>query len=157
MELFVFTIVKLTIGLIVLLVSLRLLGKKSLAQATPLDFVLAVIISNLVANLSVTPDYNMLHVVGVLVFWAVLLFLLDVIKWKSREAKELIQGKPLVIIQNGEVVRETLERERMTVDELAAQLRQQSVFRFADVELALIEINGNISVYEKRGGDLDDC
>lgn len=137
---------KLLASLILIIIIFRLLGRKSLKQFTPIDFLISVVMADLVVELSLDPKMTIWHLIGLVILWALLTFILDYMKYKSPTFKEITSGKPLVIIQDGRIIRDTLDRERMTEEELAAKLREQGYFDYRNIRLAVIEINGTVSV-----------
>ncbi len=140
---------KLALGLVLLLVIFRLLGRKTLDQITPIDFITTVIMADLIVEMSVDDKVQVWQVAGVIITWAILTFLLDYLKYKSKKFRKLTAGEPVTLMENGQLNREVLKRERMTEDELREMLRQHGVFYPWEVELAVLEINGKISVKKR--------
>lgn len=140
---------KLAVGLILLIVIIRLLGRKTLDQVTPIDFVTTVIMADMISTIAADDKLHMGHLIGVILTWAALTFAIDYLKFKLPKFKSLTAGDPLLIIKNGVIKRDALKRERITEEELAEMLREKGVFHPQEVEIAVLEISGKISVKKR--------
>ena len=131
---------------LVVLIGLRLTGKREVGQMSPFDLVLLLLIANAVQNAMTGPDTS---IGGGLVAATTLLAinaLVTAIVGRSRKAREFVEGTPTLLIRNGRILRQNLAQERVTEDELHQALREHGVARVEDVSLAVLEIDGNISV-----------
>jgi uncharacterized membrane protein YcaP (DUF421 family) len=131
---------------IVVLIGLRLTGKREVGQMTPFDLVLLLLISNAVQNAMTGPDTS---VTGGLVAAATLLIvnaLMTRLVWKNRRLSRLVAGSPTLLIYHGEIVKKNLDHEHVTGEELNQVLREHGVATIADVYLATLEVDGTISV-----------
>lgn len=138
-----------TASFFTLLILTRLMGKKQLSQLTFFDYVIGITIGSIAA--SFTTDLQVeaaVHFAG-LVTWALWEVVLGVITIHNRRARKLIDGEPTVVVHNGRILEGNLERMNYTIDDLRMQLRQKDVFRIADVEFALLEPDGSLSVLKK--------
>lgn len=129
---------------------LRLAGKRELGALTPLDLIVALTLSNAVQNAIIGNDNSVTGgIVGgtilVLANTAVVRFL-----YRHRRLDRLVEGEPAVLIEGGRLVRENLERELITEDQLLAICHQQGVERFEDVQKAILETSGTISVFARH-------
>lgn len=131
---------------ILLMVGLRLLGKRQIADLEPSELVLTLIIS----DLAVVPmqDYGIPMVNGILPIITLLCLsmLLSFFNLKSIRFRALICGTPAVIIQNGEVNQKNMAKNRLTLDELFEQLRSQGITDLKAVKYAVLETNGQLSI-----------
>lgn len=141
------TIVYAVISFFVVLFSIRLLGRKTLSRMTLFDFILGVSLGALTALFAIGPRYK--EVGTTLVVFVALTFLLDVLHLKSFFLRRLINSEPVEIIKNGVIIDHNLKKMRHTIDELHMLLRQKGFFNIADVEFAILEINGQLSVLPK--------
>lgn len=142
---------KLTLGLIGVLIVLRLMGKKELAQITPLDFVYALILGGIIEESlydATVPVYEMLFSIF---FWALLIFVLEKFALKSRRFKSLAQGDPVILINDGQLNAEVMEKNNMDVDEVRMLLRLKGVFSLSKVKYAILEESGQLSVMQYAG------
>lgn len=142
---------KLTLGLIGVLIVFRLMGKKELAQITPLDFVYALILGGIIEESlydATVPVYEMLFSIF---FWALLIFVLEKFALKSRRFKSLAQGDPVILINDGQLNAEVMEKNNMDVDEVRMLLRLNGVFSLSKVKYAILEESGGLSVMQYAG------
>ena len=133
-----------------LLIALRFLGKKQTSQMTPFDFVLLLIISNAVQN-SMNGGDNSL--VGGLLSAATLLALNYSIGWlvyKNKKIEDVVEGKAEFVIQNGKLNLDLMKRELLTLMDVEAAIRQYSCSSFEEVEWAVFENSGAITVKKKE-------
>lgn len=144
---------KLAVGFVLLLLIFRLLGRKTLDQVTPIDFVSTVIMADMIVEIAADSQLTYWHLIGVIGSWALLTFAVDYLKYKSPKFKQLTAGEPRPIIQNGAINRDLLKRERITEEELAEMLRAKGIFYPWEVEVAVLEINGTISVKKRSESD----
>lgn len=127
----------------------RLSGKRQVGQLTPFDLVLLLIISNAVQNAMVGPDTSLvggLIVAVVLILWNRLLGYLST---RSHRLERLIEGRPEVVVHRGRVYEDVLRRNDISLDELRAALRRNGAFDIGEVEYALLETNGALSVKKR--------
>lgn len=129
-----------------IVLALRLFGKKELSQLSIVDLVLVLLISNSVQNAMVGNDTSLLG--GLLA--ATSLFGMNwVFKnliFKSGRLSGFIQGHPLMLVYHGKAIQHNLDSSKMSHDELEASIREHGVDSIADVNLAVLEVDGNISV-----------
>ncbi len=134
---------------VLLLVGIRLTGKRQIGQVTPFDLVVLLLVSNAVQNAMTGPDTT---IVGGLTAAVVLLAInkvVAIIRLRSSKFQRFVEGVPIVLIQNGEVQHANLKHEEITLDELNATLREHDVDSVDRVELAMLEIDGTISVISR--------
>ena len=131
------------------LVILRLMRKRSLGDMSPLQMVLLVVIGDLVQQGVTQEDYSVTGAVlaiGTFAFWVTLL---DWVTWRSEGARRVVEGTPLVIIENGKPVEATLKLELLPWDEVLESARQNGIDDIEDVHLAVLETSGKISFITK--------
>ena len=130
-----------------LIAVIRLLGKRQVGQMEPSEFV----VTMLMANLASVPleDWS-IPVWGGLVPMAIDFVcerLISALCLKSIRARRLLCGKPVILIENGRLLRENLRRTRVNLDELSGHLREQGVLRMETVQFAILETNGSVTVF----------
>ncbi|MBX7243933.1 MAG: DUF421 domain-containing protein [Candidatus Sumerlaeaceae bacterium] len=136
-----------------LLVGVRLSGKREIGQLMPFDFVLLLVLSNSVQNAMVGQDSS---VAGGLTAAATLLVLTAVLNYLGRHnprIRRLLIGAPTTIIAHGHLMARNVEREHLTQDDLAQVLREHEVSDMSEVELATLEVDGNLSVIRRQQVD----
>ncbi len=129
-----------------IIIAIRVFGKKELAQLSVIDLVFILLISNSVQNAMVGSNVSL---PGGLVAAASLFsvnFLLKGLLYRSKRASELIQGKSLLLIYKGELNQTNLKKSEITLEELEAAVREHGVKDIQHVDLAILEVDGNISV-----------
>ena len=144
---------------IIVLVVMRLMGKREISQLQPFEFVISMII----ANLATVPmeDAGIPLLNGIVPIFGLLLMhlILSVINVKSITLRAIICGKPRIIIHRGKIVEEALRKESMSLNELQERLRAYGITNIGDVEFAILETNGQLSVIlkpEKRSVKTED-
>lgn len=142
---------KLTVGLIGVMIVLRLMGKKELAQITPLDFVYALILGGIIEEALYDATIPVYEMVFSLFFWALLIFVLEKFALKNRKFKSLAQGNPVILINDGQLNSEVMEKNNMDVDEVRMLLRLKDVFSLSKVKYAILEESGGLSVMQYAG------
>jgi uncharacterized membrane protein YcaP (DUF421 family) len=129
-----------------LVVGLRLLGKRELGQMSLYDFVLIVILGNAVQNAMINNDNTLGGgVVAALVLLA-LNWALNRLISRSRTIERALVGEPILIVHDGSVMRDRMERQGITQEQLDAALREHGIVDVKDVHLAVLETDGTISV-----------
>ena len=130
-----------------LILVIRLLGKRQVAQMEPSEFVVTILIANLAA---VPLEDWRLPVWGGLVPMGIVFVcerLISALCLKSIRARRLLCGKPVILIENGRLLEENLRRTRVNLDELSGHLREQGVLAMETVQFAILETNGSLTVF----------
>ena len=132
---------------LLLLAVIRLMGKRQIGQMEPSEFV----VTMLVANLASIPmqDGGIPLFSGVVPILTVLgaELILSVLSMKSLRFRKLLCGKPVILIENGTILQQNLRKTRITLDELTGHLREKDVLDLRSVQYAILETNGNLSVF----------
>lgn len=138
---------------ILIILAMRLMGKKQLGELQPSELVSTILISNLASISIESPELPLLGSVQPVFVIVAAEILVSALCVRSRRTAQLVSGSPRVIVRNGEIDQATLFDLRFTVDDLLEALRGKDVFELSDVALALVETNGSISVLKKFGQD----
>lgn len=142
--------IELLIGFFVLLSSTKLLGKTQISQLTPFDFVSAIVLGELVGNAIYDKNTNVISIVYAVTLWTILIYIILLITQKFRGTREVLEGKPSILIKNGQIDRQELKANKLDLDELQQMLRQEKdIFSLREVEFAIFEPNGKISALKK--------
>lgn len=142
-------VVRSIIGYISLFIFTRALGKQQISQLTFFDYVLGITIGSLAGTL--TTDLSSRawpHWVG-LFTWALLSYLMQLITMKWMYAAKYINGDPNIIIMNGKIMEEALRKMKYRIDDVLQLLRDKDIFDLSEVEFAILEPSGKISVLKK--------
>jgi uncharacterized membrane protein YcaP (DUF421 family) len=133
-----------------MLLAFRFTGKRQVGQLTPFDLVVLLIISNVVQNAVIGSDNSLGGgIIGAITILA-LNYLVVELTFRSKRARRLIEAHPTLLIHNGRILYENLERERITHDDLLSALRRSGVAEAAKVRFAVLEENGGISVVPRE-------
>ncbi|WP_395043799.1 DUF421 domain-containing protein [Flavobacterium sp.] len=129
-----------------MVIALRVFGKKELSQLNTADVILILLISNSVQNAMVGSNSSLEGgLVAALVLF-VINFILKKIMYKFKNVKDFIQDKPVILIHNGKLEFKTLAKLEISSDELNEVIREHGIENTQDVKLAMMEVDGNISV-----------
>lgn len=132
-----------------LLIFARILGKQQISQLTFFDYILGITIGSIAATL--TTDLNTRvwpQWIG-LFTWSGIVFLLHWISLKWRYASKILDGEPTVVIMNGQVMEDAMRKMHYRMSDLSEQLREKGAFNISEVEFAVLETSGKLSVLKK--------
>jgi len=130
--------------LLILLIT-RAVGRRELSSMEPFDLILLVVIGDLVQQGVTQSDYSLTGATTVLVTMAVLVVATAWLSFRFARLRPLLEGEPTLLIADGEILARNLRRERMTVGEIRAEARLQSIGSLKDIRYAVLETNGKIS------------
>lgn len=134
---------------LIVLIVMRLMGKREIGQLQPFELAISIMIADL-ASIPMTeigiPIFNgIIPILGLLVMHLII----SVINIKSLKAREIICGKPSILIYRGKINEKALRKERFTINELEERLRGNNVVNLGDVEYAILETSGQVTVIQK--------
>ena len=146
------SILRALVTYIVLLLILRLAGSRTLAGITTFDFVLILIISEAVQSALIDNDHSMTNAFLLIITLVGMNVLMSVLKQRSGRIERLLDGTPLVLIERGKLHSDRLDRERVDeADVLEAARELQGVSTLDDIEYAVLEKNGHVTIVPKQG------
>jgi uncharacterized membrane protein YcaP (DUF421 family) len=134
-----------------LFVIMRASGRRELSSMEPFDLIVLVVIGDLVQQAVTQQDFS---VTGAFLAVGTIALLTVTVSWLSFRVpflRPLLDGRPIVLIEDGKPIVRNMRRERITVEELAAQARLQQIESIDEVRLAVLETSGAISFIQKRG------
>ncbi|MES2778782.1 MAG: YetF domain-containing protein [Bacteroidota bacterium] len=132
-----------------ILLALRLLGKKELSQLSVADLVLIMLVSNAVQNAMVGSDISLLGGIIAAAVLFVVDFVIKQITYRSIRFKTIIEGTAVLLIYKGQIQKQNLANEKITLSELDTIIREHGISSIEEVELCMLETDGNISVISK--------
>jgi uncharacterized membrane protein YcaP (DUF421 family) len=138
--------VKLIAGLVTLLAVTRLMGKKELAQATPFDFIYAIILGGIVEESIYDEKVSPLHLAYSAALWGVLIYTIEILAKKKNFFRSIFKGKESHIIADGKLNVEAMQKNHLEMEQLRTLLRQNGVFSVSEVKNAYLETSGGLSV-----------
>lgn len=143
-------IIRTLVAVVILFLITKMLGKRQVSQLSLFEYITGITIGSLAAYVSLELDSSWhLGIISLLVWGGVSLGI-EFLQLKSKKARDLIDGKATVLIQKGKILEDELKKERITTDELLELLRKKDVFQVADVEFAVMEPSGDMSVLLKK-------
>ena len=134
---------------ILVLIVMRLMGKREIGQLQPFELAISIMIADLaavpMAETGVPITNGIMPILGLLVMHLII----SIINIKSTKAREIICGKPSILIFRGKIDEKVLKKERFTINELEERLRDNNIFNIGDVEYAILETSGQVTVIPK--------
>ena len=134
---------------VLIFVVTRAVGRRELSSMEPFDMILLVVIGDLVQQGVTQSDYSLTGATTVISTIALLTVFTAWLSFRVRRLRPVLEGDPIVIVADGRVLERTLRRQRMTVDEVEAEARQQQIASLDDVRFAVLETNGRLSFATK--------
>ena len=134
---------------IIVLIVMRLMGKREIGQLQPFELAISIMIADLASipmtETGVPISNGIIPILGLLVMHLII----SIINMKSLKAREVICGKPTILIYRGKIDEKILKKERFTINELEERLRGNNVVNLGDVEYAILETSGQVTVIQK--------
>ncbi|MFJ7831609.1 DUF421 domain-containing protein [Peribacillus sp. NPDC097284] len=143
-------IIRSSLSFVILLTLTRVMERKEISEMTFFNFASAISIGSIAGNLSFNHRLSIQNGIVALMIWSLLTILSGRIVIKSKKARRVIDGEPLIIIKNGKMMEKPLRKVNLDADTLMALLRQKSIFSITEVEYAIFEITGKLSVMKKE-------
>ena len=139
-------IVRTAVIYLLVLIGVRLSGKREVGQMTPFDLTLLLLLSNSVQNAMTGPDTSLAGGAVAATTLLILNFVVAEYSGANRRFRKIIQGSPTLLVHNGEVILPHMAREHVSMDELERALREHGVSSVKDVALGVLEVDGSISL-----------
>jgi len=130
---------------LLVLIGVRLSGKREVGQMTPFDLTLLLLLSNSVQNAMTGPDTSLVGGAVAAGTLLILNYLIANVSGGNRRLRRLIQGEPSLLIHDGKVIESHMLRERVSMDELHRALREHGINSIEQVALSVLEVDGSIS------------
>jgi len=137
----------------ILLVLVRIIGNKQLGQLNVFTYISGIVIGSMVSDIILHSDLKFLPSMSGVALWAGLAICVELIALKSIRIREILDSQPIILIKKGQIQQNALKKERLNIDDLTMMLRTNNVFAVSDVDYAILEPNGDLSVlpkYNKR-------
>ncbi len=146
-------LVELVGGYVFLFIMVKVLGKTQISQITPFDFISALVLGEFVGSAVFDPKINLLKILFGITVWGLLIYLTELTTQKSIRLRLFLEGKPSFIIHEGKLDWKELKKNHLDINQLQQLLRSKDVFSLRDVEYAILEPNGSISILKKQEAD----
>ena len=143
------TFIRAIILYVIVLFVMRLMGKREIGQLQPFELAISIMIADLASvpmtELGIPITNGIIPILGLLMMH----LLISILDMKSITFRKIMSGQPSILIYRGKINEKTLRKERITINELQERLRVDNIFHLGDVEYAILETNGEITVIQK--------
>ena len=143
-------VLRATFAYVFILFLLRVLGRRELSTMTPSDLILLVVMGDLIQNGVTQSDYS---VTGIALATSTIGLLAVATSWlvfRSRRARRIIEGEPIILIEHGKPIEPNLRSQRVTLDEVREEMRIQQIEALGDVKWGILESSGQMSFIKTK-------
>ena len=130
----------------------RAVGRRELSSLEPFDLILLIVIGDLVQQGVTQSDYSLTGATTVIVTMALLTVLTAYLSFRFRRLRPVLEGEPVLLMADGEILHKHVRAERLTIEEIVAEARQNQIASLDDVRFAVLETNGSISFLTRDDG-----
>jgi len=138
-------VLRTTVVFFFLMVLVRVIGRRELSTLEPFDLILLIVVGDALQQGLTQDDYSVTGALLVVGTFAVLQVGVSWLAYKFPRARPVLQGEPVIVVQDGEVIERNLKRERLTKDEIAEAARKEHIASLSDVQWAVLETSGHLS------------
>ncbi len=138
-------VIRATVAFLLIFMLTRVVGRRELGSLEPFDLILLVVIGDLAQQGVTQSDASLTGTLLAIATFGLLSVVLSYASFRFRRMRPLLEGEPIVLVENGTPIAGNLKRERITIDELTAEARLQHIASIADVRWAVLETSGKIS------------
>jgi len=138
------------IGFLILLILVRIIGNKQLGQLNIFTYISGIVIGSMVSDIILHRDIKFWVSMFGVALWVGFAICVELISLKSVRVRELLDGQPIILIKKGKILYNALKKERMNIDDLTMMLRTNNIFSVLEVDYAILEANGDLSVFKKQ-------
>ena len=128
----------------------RVVGRRELSSLEPFDLILLIVLGDAIQQGLTQDDYSVTGAVLVIGTLALLQVFTSYLSFRFKRLRPILEGEPVIVVEDGEPIVKNLRRERMTVDEVAAEARKQEIESLDDVKWAVLETSGQLSFIKKE-------
>jgi uncharacterized membrane protein YcaP (DUF421 family) len=143
-------VIRATVVFVLILVVTRVVGRRELSSLQPFDLILLVVLGDLVQQGVTQSDYSLTGVALAIFTFGALTVAVSYASYRFPRLRPVLEGEPVIIVRDGELIEANLRRERLTAEEVAEEARQQKIATLAEVRWAVLESNGKISFITKQ-------
>ncbi|MBP1948646.1 YetF domain-containing protein [Virgibacillus litoralis] len=143
-------LVRIILAFFVLFILARIMGRKEISQMTFFNFVSAIAIGTIAGSLVTSQNLSIRNGILALVGWTLFTLVMGFIDIKSKGARKVTTGNPVIVIKDGKIMENSLRKTRLDIEALKALLRQKNIFSMSDVSYAIFETSGKLSVMKKE-------
>ncbi|MBM7571559.1 DUF421 domain-containing protein [Aquibacillus albus] len=136
-------------GFFALLIISKVLGKTQISQLTAFDFISALIFGELVGNAIYDDKVGIKQIAFAVFLWGALLYVIEIFTQKFKATRSIFEGRPAIVIHQGKLQREVMKKNKLDINQLLTLLRAKNAFSIKEVEYAVLETDGTVSVLKK--------
>jgi uncharacterized membrane protein YcaP (DUF421 family) len=144
-------VIRSAVAYVVVFAFARLLGRRELSQMQPFDLILLVIVGDLIQQGVTQNDLSVTGLILVISTVAVLQVAASYLSYRFRALRPLLEGKPVIVVENGRFVEQNMKRERLTAEDVAEEARLNGIASLAEVRWAVLETSGRMSFVKLEG------
>ena len=136
-------------SLVALFLVTKMLGKKQVSQLSLFDYVIGISIGNFAAEMTINLESNEIYGIWAVILFGLVAYIIGILTMKSMRIRRFFMSKPTVLIDKGEIIFKNLKRLNMDINDMLEQVRSAGYFDLYEVEYAVMEANGNLSILPK--------
>ena len=129
---------------------LRVVGRRELAEMEPIDFVLLIVLGDAIQQGLTQDDYSVTGALITITSIAAIQVALSYVAFRSKRMRVILEGEPVILVEDGRVIERNLRRARLAADELAEEARLSQIASLGDIQWAVLETSGKISIIPKK-------
>jgi len=137
------------IAIIALFILTRIMGKKQMAQLNFFDYVVGISIGSIAAEYAIVRDVHLAEGLTALVVFTLFSLAVSYVSIKSYKGRKILDGSPSILIENGKIIEQNLKKAKININDLLEECRQKNIFDIAQIEHAIMETSGRLSVQPK--------
>jgi uncharacterized membrane protein YcaP (DUF421 family) len=145
---------ELVVGYVALLFTTKILGKTQITQITAFDFISALVLGELVGNALYDNNIGIFQILFTVALWGTLIYITEIITQKKKKFRAIFEGKPTLVIAQGKILRDKMKENKLDINQLQHLLRSKGAFSIREVEYAVLETDGTVSVLKKSPYEL---
>jgi len=138
--------IRILIGLFLMFLITRILGKTQISKITPFDFISSIVMGEIFVHAVFEERAGLLMLIYPIILWGVLIYTFEFLAEKILFLRSIFEGNPAIIIREGQIDFEQMKQNKLNLNQLLNLLRQKDVFSIREVKYAILEMNGSLSV-----------
>jgi uncharacterized membrane protein YcaP (DUF421 family) len=141
--------IELIVGFFALLILTKVVGKTQITQATPFDFISALVLGELVGNAIYDKEVGLGQILYSVTLWALLIFIVEKITLKMHKSRSVFESHPSIVIRDGSIDRVVMKKNNIDINQIQNLLREENIFSVREVAYAILEPDGGLSAIKK--------
>lgn len=137
-------------SLITLFLVTKMLGKKQVSQLSLFDYVIGISIGNFAAEMTINLESNEINGIWAVVLFGLFAYIINIVTMKSIRLRRFFMGTPTILIQEGKILYNNLKKVKFDINDLLEEVRIEGHFDLSQVEYAIMEVNGTVSILPKK-------